>query len=153
MAHPINEAEKRAIVSQLSRMGIDRERPIEAFAQFGMPNWKCVPLPDGVGMGKDAFASLAKVASASADDELFILDIYSPQAVMTFMACAVDYYDLKNALSSSETFTTFDIIVIGWSGNWVAFLRGLEGGVLAADEGLLATGESCALGFQKCLSG
>ena len=153
MAHTINEAEKRAIISQLSRMGIDGSRPIEDFAEFGMPNWKCIPLPDGVGMGKDSFASLAKVASASADNELFIADIYSPQATTSFMTCAVDYYDLKNALSSSETFTTFDVIVVGRSGNWIAFLRGLEGGVLAADEGLLAMGEPCTLGFQKFLSG
>ena len=142
MKNTVNHAKKQEIISQLSSMGISGDRPIEELAQSVGLNLKCVPLTDGVGMGKDAFASLAMVASTCADTELFILDIYS-QDNTDLVMCGLDYYELKTALSSNSNFSTFDVMVVGHSCKWVACLRGLAGGVLIADGGLLALGEPC----------
>lgn len=137
MPRELSGIDRMFFKSLLISMGMDGSQAPEALAHLGNPSWRMATIPDGAALGKASFADLAAVVKACGDDELVIADTFSPQPHQHLVACAIDYYEFKNALASNPDFTTFDVSVVGRSGKWVMVLKGLDIGFLAADESVM----------------
>ncbi|MDD5330544.1 MAG: hypothetical protein PHX38_11090 [Sulfuricella sp.] len=133
MQRIVNSPEREHYVSLLEHVGISPERSVEAMPNIGAPDWSSLAIPDGIGLGKKSFATIACVAKHFGDDELVIVDTFSPTPSQHVIACSVDYYEFKHVLSSNDDFAVFDTSVIGRSGKWAVILRGLDDGILVTD--------------------